>query len=122
MEAHRRRAAFTTIAMVVNSALFLLALSLLMIRGFRLSSVVSTIILGGTLPILYRARQRSSDKHPTPTSMTRWRFATIILSVLYLLGGLLYVTGHESRLLALGLIANAIILVIAAVQLVRTSR
>jgi len=121
MEAHRRRAAFTTIAMLVNAALFLLALSLLMIRGFRLSSVVSTIILGGTLPILYRARQRSSDKHPTPR-MTRWRFATIILSVLYLLGGLLYVTGHESRLLALGLIANAIILVIAAVQLVRTSR
>ena len=57
--------------------------------------------------------------HPT-LSLIKWRFATIILSVSFLFGGLLYVTGHESRLLALGLIANAIILLIAAVQLVRT--
>ncbi len=74
MKAHRRRAAFTTMAMVVNAALFLMALSLLVIRGFRLSSIVGAIILGGALPILYRARQRSSDKHPTP-SMIKWRFA-----------------------------------------------
>ncbi len=121
MKGYRRGAAITRIVMVVNVALFLLTLSLLVLRGFRLSSIVSAIILGGTLPILYRARQRSSDKHSSP-GMIKWRFVTIILTIFFLLEGLLYVTGHESRFLALGLIANALLLLIAAVQFVRTSQ